>query len=102
MIQLGSAFSREYALGIKLEPVSSIDRNSDRVLSNCSLESNLFVGSHLGAVFDLPDFHSAVVFAGLGPGCVFLLVLSGDSVVNNVPEGPGHVSSIASFISVGL
>ena len=102
MIQIGSTFAREDAFGVKLESISSIDWNCNCVLSYCSLKSNLFIGSHLSAIFYLPNFHLAVIFAGLGLGCIAILILSGNSVINNVPESPGHVSSVAPFVSVGF
>ena len=101
VVQLNTAFSREYALGVELKTIRGADWNRDRILSNCCFKCHFALRSNLSAIFDLPSFHSAaVVFAPLISGCVPVLVLGGYSVVNDIPEGPGHVASFTGVVSV--
>lgn len=101
MIQIGSALSVENTGLVELEArLISLDTDGDGLSGDCLSESLGLVGSDFSAVLDLVDLHGVLVGALSVTSAVRVLGLVGDSVIDNVPHGSVHISSVASFIGV--
>lgn len=101
VVKVGSAVSCVDSALVELEgKVVSLDGNWNGGLGNCSQQAVLFINGDLSAVTDGPGLISSSVFAGWSNSLVWVLALSGNSVILDVEEGKVHQTTSATIVSI--